>query len=801
MLRPRALLLVVGICAESPLLAQSGSIVGTVRSSAGVIADANISTAPRTRAARTGTDGAFRIDSVLSGDYVVTVRAAGFLPMTQRIQVSSGAAAQVAFSLSASTTTLSAVTVEADPEPGLLRPLPDISSNNFLVVGAKSEVIEVKNMHANLAEKTGRQMFAKVPGVFVYDMDGSGNQMNVSTRGLDAHRSWEFNVRQDGILINSDIYGYPASHYSPPGEATERIELVRGTAALQYGSQFGGMLNYVTRPVDTSKVAAFESINTAGAFGLRSSYNSIGGKVAGISYRAYASIRRSDGYRDNARSEYEAQYISAEGALSPSLRLRGQVGRSRYVYRIPGPLTDAMFEANPRQSTRSRNYFSPDIVVPALRLEWEASPTTRLTVQTSAVLGDRSSVQFVGFADTPDVPDASGQMRTRAVDIDRFKSITAEARLIHQTLLFGMDATIASGLTFADNDLWRRQQGTGTRGSDYDVTIIGQFGRDLHYLSNGLSAYVETALRPRPQWSVIPGVRFEGGKTDMVGRLAYYDPANTPRTIRHSFPLLGIRTEYRLAGGSEFYGGWSQAFRPMILKDVLPENALERTDPNIKDAKGWTLEGGMRGAIGTRVVSDATAFFMRYDNRFGSLLTTENGTSYLYKTNVGSADTKGLELALNALLWKGESASLSAFTATSYFDAIYTRGSVVVSGGNQSIVGNEVESVPHWITRNGLSLRRGGASASATVSHVSRSFADPQNTVTPPTNGARGIVPAYTLLDLGASAQLLGWVAVKLTLSNALDAKYFTKRPAFYPGPGVWPSDGRGVQFAATFTP
>lgn len=717
--------------------------------------------------------------------------------------VAAGATIDVAVTLVVRATTLARVTVGAEADPGSMRPLPD-RSGTLILAGAKSELIEVKGMDVNLSEKTGRQIFAKVPGVFVYDMDGSGNQVNVSARGLDSHRSWEFNVRQDGVVINSDLYGYPASHYSPPGEAIERIELVRGTAALQYGSQFGGLLNYITRRPDTTRRASFESINTAGAFGLRSTYNSVGGKVNGVTYRAYASVRRSDGFRKNAASDYEAQYIAAEGALSPTVRLRAQVGRSRYRYQIPGPLTDAMFAANRAQSTRARNYFSPDITVPALRLDWEPSGATKLTVQASAVLGDRSSVQFVGFADVPDVPTATtGLSGTRSVDIDNFHSLTGEARVTHETRLAGMDAIVAAGLLIADNDLRRRQQGVGSRGSDYDLRLTGEFGRDLHYLSKGLSGYLETALRPVAQWSIIPGVRVEGGTTNMTGRLAYYDPAKVARTVRHNFPLFGVRSEYKLASGRELYGGWSQSFRPMLLKDVLPENALERTDENLKDARGWTLEGGMRGALGTRVTFDATAFLMRYDNRFGSLLQTDpsTGASYLYKTNIGSSDTQGAEFAVDLLAWQSGSTSLRAFTATSYFDARYRRGSVVISNANTSIVGNEVESAPKWISRNGLTLRGARASASATVSHVSRSYSDPQNTVTPTANGARGIVPAYTVLDLGGSAQVARWVSLKVAVSNLLDVAYFTKRPAFYPGPGVWPSDGRGVQFTATLTP
>src|SRR5688572_2479758 len=103
------------------------------------------------------------------------------------------------------------------------------SEGTYMLGGKKNEVINVQAMNVNIAEKTPRQIFSKVPGVFVYDMDGSGNQTNISSRGLDPHRGWEYNIRKNGVITNSDMYGYPASHYSMPMEAVERIELVRGT--------------------------------------------------------------------------------------------------------------------------------------------------------------------------------------------------------------------------------------------------------------------------------------------------------------------------------------------------------------------------------------------------------------------------------------------------------------------------------------------------------------------------------------------------------------------------------------------
>src|SRR5690606_22135415 len=169
-------------------------------------------------------------------------------------------------------------------------------SGTYIFDGKKSEIISLKSFDGNITDKTGRQIFAKVPGVFVYDMDGAGNQINISTRGLDPHRGWEFNIRKDGVLTNSDMYAYPASHYSIPLESVERIELIRGTGSLQYGAQFGGMLNYVTKQADTTKKINFESYNTVGSYNLLSSYNAIGGKIGKLKYYAYITKKSREGY-------------------------------------------------------------------------------------------------------------------------------------------------------------------------------------------------------------------------------------------------------------------------------------------------------------------------------------------------------------------------------------------------------------------------------------------------------------------------------------------------------------------------
>ncbi len=792
------LLLVLVISADG-IRAQVGEIAGRVTDIDGnPVSEATVSLNTDGFVAATDSEGEFRLTAVPLGTYEVLVTASGYQAHVVQHEMGEEATGSLLVQLQSQAIALDEVLVNASRLPGAARPAPDLIGP-LILAGTKSTILELAGLPANLAEKTGRQIFARVPGAFVYDMDGSGNQVNISTRGLDAHRSWELNVRQDGVLINSDMYGYPASHYSPPMEAIESIEMVRGTAALQYGSQFGGLVNYVTKSPEPGEGPEVESVSTVGSFGLRSTYNAVGGVAGVLTFYAYMNERVSDGYRDAARSEYSAQYFAGTIDLSSTLRLRGQVGHSTYVYQLPGPLTDAMFAAEPEQATRSRNYYNPDISVPSLSLDWEGQDGTQLTAQVSAVLGPRSSVQFVGLADKPDVVDPeTGQFAPRQVDIDRYNSYTAELRAIRPWQAGGRDHVLALGATASHNDMHRKQQGVGTTGSDYDLTVTGAgFGRDVRYKTASGAVYVENLFRLNSRWSIVPGARLELGRTRLVGQLAYYDPADTPRRIDHQYPLFGIRTSYRPSIWTELYGGWSQAYRPQIMKDVLPANELERTDPDLSDSRGWTLEGGVRGSIGARLIYDVNLFELRVNDRFGTVLRTDaDGSSFLFRTTVGSSRTRGAEISLEALLFQASGASLRAHTATSYFDGRYVDGTVASGGENIDIAGDRIESVPRWISRSGFALDVDRLSANLLVSYVSDSFADPLNTVDPSPNGAVGIVPAYTVVDVNAALLATEWLRLRVGVNNLFDERYFTKRPEFYPGPGVWPSDGRGVQFS-----
>lgn len=802
MIMNRVVLLLLALLFTLVSIAQNRTqIRGSVNDESGVpIQGVTIILLPSEKTTQSDASGRFLLRNVPTGSRTLRFSSVGFIPQERTLTLSAGESLSINVVLVRSERSLQGVAVSASVHtPGEVQRLSDVHQT-YLTAGKKNEVITVEGMNANMAEKTGRQLFAKIPGVFVYDMDGSGNQMNISTRGLDPHRSWEYNVRLNGVMTNSDIYGYPASHYSAPMESISRIELVRGSAALQYGAAFGGMINYVNKTADTTKPFSFENISSVGSYGLLSTYNAVGGCSGRWTYYGYYSKRVSEGYRQNARSNYSAQFASVSYRLSDKAELKGELAHMEYLYQTPGPLTDQQFRENPRQSTRSRNYFNPDIFVPSLSLDLRLSPTTRINWTTSAILGKRNSVQFLAFASVADTIDrTTGKYKPRQVDIDGFNSYSTELRLLHSYSTGRVQNVLTTGVRYIHNNLHRRQLGKGTAGTDFDLSLSeGEFGRNLHYKTRNVAFFAENQIKITDRFSLSPGFRYEVGATDMSGTITYYNPGELPTRINHHFPLFGLSGQYTFRNNAQLYGGWTQAYRPVIFSDIIPPTPLDRTDKNLKDASGYNLELGLRSRSMGWLTYDVSFFALQYNNRIGSVVLSDNTGSYVYKTNVGSSLTKGVEVfaefrPLLLLQGTGSRYRLSLFTSTSYFDAHYQKGNIVVNGTNKSIAGNRLETVPRWISRNGLNVGVDRFNATVQHSYVGRSFSDALNTPTPLSNGSAGPVPSYHLLDVNTTLRVSTAISLKLGVNNLLNKQYFTKRPSGYPGPGVWPSDGRSI--------
>ena len=169
--------------------------------------------------------------------------------------------------------------------------------------GKKNEVILLELSMANLASNNARQIYNQIPGLNIYQNDDAGLQLNIGGRGLDPNRTSNFNTRQNGYDISADALGYPESYYTPPAEGLSEIQILRGAASLQYGTQFGGLINFIMKRPNLDKKLELITRNTIGSNNLFTNFTSLSSKGEKLNYYGYINYKKGDGFRINSNFE------------------------------------------------------------------------------------------------------------------------------------------------------------------------------------------------------------------------------------------------------------------------------------------------------------------------------------------------------------------------------------------------------------------------------------------------------------------------------------------------------------------
>jgi len=221
----------------------------------------------------------------------------------------------------------------------------------------KTEVVVLEGITGNLATNNPRQVYGKVVGLNIWESDGAGIQLGIGGRGLSPNRTSNFNTRQNGYDISADALGYPESYYTPPAEALREIQIIRGAASLQYGTQFGGMLNFMFKEAPEKKPFEFTTRQTFGSFGFFNSFNSIAGTKGKVSYYSFYQYKTGNGWRPNSEFDVHTAYTGISFRPNEKFKAKLEYTFMNYLAQQAGGLTDREFGQNPRQSNRTRNWF------------------------------------------------------------------------------------------------------------------------------------------------------------------------------------------------------------------------------------------------------------------------------------------------------------------------------------------------------------------------------------------------------------------------------------------------------------
>ena len=667
--------------------------------------------------------------------------------------------------------------------------------------GKKSEVVLLPNVTANTATNNSRQVFARVAGLNIWESDGAGLQLGVGGRGLSPNRTSNFNTRQNGYDISADALGYPESYYTPPTESLTRIEVVRGAASLQYGTQFGGMLNFIMeQPPHDGGPINFRSRQTIGSWGFIGSFNSLYGTTENgkLGYYAFYQHKSGDGWRPNSGFEANTGYLDLHYRPTAKTEIGLEITKMRYLAQQPGGLTDVQFEQDARQSFRTRNWFAVDWNLACLAIDHKLGDNTKLNSRffglsaSRQALGNLAPANYVDFGQNRDLIEG------------QFRNYGNETRLLHRYLLFGRAHHLATGFRLY-RGVTEARQGEADKGSDANFSFLNPENvekSDYQFPNDNYAAFAENIFRLSEKFSLTPGIRFEYIRTraagyykqrvfDLAGNLVAENRQTESLDRRRAFLLMGLGASWKTGPGREWYANASQNYRAINFSDLRIDNPNGRVDPNLKDERGYTLDLGWRARIGGWLYTDATAFYIAYKDRIGQLLRADQPplyNDYRLRTNISDARNIGLETFAEANLWHfvrpGDSLRhLTVFANIAYVDARY------INTDDSSIRNRRVELAPPLTVRLGANFRYRRLKTGFNWAYTAEHFTDATN-ARRTASAVNGIIPAYTVADLSAA---WSWrmFTLEASCNNLFDARYFTRRADAYPGPGIIPAEGR----------
>ncbi len=559
------------------------------------------------------------------------------------------------------------------------------------------------------------ELLSQEAGLQVRDSSG-GPDLQIDMRGFGQTGDLNTTVLIDGQRYN-DIDTSPVKWSALPLSAVERVEILRGSGAVLYGSgASGGVINLITRrPVAgerTLEVQAGAGSYAATDFQLRAA---VAGEQLGL--RLHAAEQRTDNYRDNNRL-LQRNLLADLRTLGSGPELYLKLGAEAQDLRNPGQLTLAEMAANRRAARFSDEYGIRE----GLRLDLGGSVEAG-GVEWALNLAHRSQETKSHF--TSSTSDSIRETNSLAV--------SPRARLRHR--FGGLEQVLVAGVDAEVGHLENHTTGT----------LFPMHG-SARQEKRGL--YVQNSITPGRDWLLTLGARRQYAENEVIDLDSFGAP------LRKSYALsateLGLR--YRASSALALYGKTGRSFRlPSVEENNFTGPAL--LEPQTSRDREIGLEHQSGGA-GVRLA----LYRMTLENEIAF-----NPLVGPYGDNINLAPTRreGVELEYRATLSPALNLKLN------YAHALARFRSGTYDGTDLS--GKYVPLVPRDAFNAALSWRTGPQ----TRLGAAWRFVGEQRLINDEVNGAPPI-PAYSVIDLRMTHERAGWL-LEAGLRNLLGRDYYTQ--------------------------
>src|SRR6266850_2235128 len=640
-----------------------------------------------------------------------------------------------------------------------------------------------------------REVMATTPGILVSE-EPQSPIINFGYRGLNSQRSEFMQVLEDGISLKNEQFGFPETHYTPILDAVERIELIRAGAALQYGCQPGGALNFVMKMPRLDAPFHFTTRNVFGSYGYYRNYTEVDGTVGRFGYYFYYDHRQQDGFRE-ANSDYDLNAGSARLVWDVTSDSRfiltldaydeehGEPGGMRRREEV-NPPNSVFVEDGFAQTSRFFDRFRLERYYATLEYQKIFSERTQLDLKAFGGYLTRWSKRQRGgaFGTLPSGPDAN----TNSIQLRSAYTEGLDARVRHDYDLFNDISTFAGGIYFYHALQDRRDERGQTPDAEHGML------RNLNTGETWDGAIFAENRFHFGRLSIVPGMRLEFLNQSVDEEVNVSNPLHSQSDFNF-VPLFGLGLGYVLIEGQqivtappvagekgaetknppapivttggpprvELYGTVSQAYRPITYGELVPTGGSSVVNGNLKEGNSLQFEYGMRGKPFPYLNFDLSGFYFTFDDQVGEIILPNGFTS---TSNIGDARYIGFEAAteLDILtLINGGSPSpygnLMLYGNVTLLDAEFT------SGPNK---GNTPAYAPNYQVKTGaIYSYKDTFKVSLLGTLVDDEFGDDGDSF-------EGFIPAYNVWDLTAEFRFWkGRAGVFAGIRNVFDEDYW----------------------------
>ena len=741
--------------------------------------------------ATTDVNGGFNIDGIENGSYKINISFIGFEDYKADAAIESGRPYKINAALMIQPIVMTRLEI-----------ISDASVPYKKLPGAAT----IMDMHTiKLINPIGTQeMLEYIPGINGYSDDGIGNsRISIGIRGLNPRRSSRVLILEDGVPIQPALYVYPNMYYNPPAERIDRLEVIKGSGAINFGPQtMGGVINYFTRRPRKDFGGRFKA--TGGENGYSSVFTEIGGwgndKLTPELQFLY---KRGDGFRDN--NDFEQMNATLKLNYFPSLYkniyLKSNVNYENSNATYTG-LTKHSFENDPKFNPKKDDNFK--VFRAALDLIQSERLSSTISKNTTAFISyfDRrwwrendifilasdlgqdnpNPVPWYSTSDLVRVgngQDSFGILRT-------FYVAGFEQSYTVKHTLFSNDATMEVGTRL----YWERfidDKKTGMNPDSRDgiyfipaeldgesPTIVGQ---SHHYETMAFSGFLSESIKIG-SLNIRPGVRLEVFEQERIDRLAgslYLD-----KTTMVILPGLGFITDFSFFS---FFGGIHRGFTPPSSGTLKLLNFGEGTSAggmDLKAEKSWNKEVGIRGDVSI-IDFELSAFHVSIED----LVAAGRGTAF---KNLGKVNSQGLELRSSFGFSRLKSFFPNIDVSYSFLHTKIIDGRIIsnVSGSVGSeidISGNELPYAPaHNLIIGAHSNIGDRLSIRIDRKYVGDVYTDFENITKTDNLGISGPVPEYAIINATVSYQFNQKLRIFFSGKNISDESYIGSRLHSNPG-------------------